>query len=127
MRELKALQRLLSEGRISRRAFLSQATALGAAAAIPAGLWAAEARAAAPKRGGHMRIGSLQGSTTDSLDPTKLTSGFTNFLFYTFTSQLTEVNAGGQLAERNMSTFVSKQRLSERSFEPIANQPSGFW
>ena len=89
--------RAFNEGRISRRELLKRATVLGVAAALPAGLLARDAAAAAPKRGGHLRIGSVQGSTTDTLDPATLSSGFVNLLWYTIHGQLTEVNAEGQL------------------------------
>ncbi len=67
MKELEKLQGLISEGRISRREFISRATAMGMAAAIPAGLLAQEAKAAAPKRGGKLRQALRGGSTTDTL------------------------------------------------------------
>ena len=63
------------EGRLSRRELLKRASALGLLAALPAGLAAEDARAEEPKRGGHLRIGSVQGSTTDTLDPATLSSG----------------------------------------------------
>ena len=51
MRKLEDLQRALSEGRIDRRKFIKQATALGMVAAIPLSVQMGEAKAAAPKRG----------------------------------------------------------------------------
>ncbi len=95
--ELDHHLRAFTEGRISRRELLKRATALGVAAALPAGLLAGEAHADTPQSGGHLRVGSVQGSTTDSLDPATLSSGFVNMLWYTIHGQLTEVNADGQL------------------------------
>ena len=97
MENIECLLRQLSEGRIGRRDFLKRSTALGLAAAVPAGLLAEEARAAAPQSGGNLRLGSVQGSTTDSLDPATLSNGFVNLLWYTIHTQLTEVGADGQL------------------------------
>ncbi len=84
-------------GRVSRRDFIRQSTALGLLAAAPAGLLSKAAQAEAPQKGGHLRVGSVQGSTTDTLDPATLSSGFVNLLWYTIHGQLTEVNADGQL------------------------------
>jgi peptide/nickel transport system substrate-binding protein len=105
--ELNNHLRAFTEGRISRRELLARATALGMAAALPAGLLAGEAHAETPQSGGHLRVGSVQGSTTDSLDPATLSSGFVNMLWYTIHGQLTEVNADGQL-----------EPLLAESFEP---------
>jgi peptide/nickel transport system substrate-binding protein len=65
--EFESLQRNLSEGRIGRREFIKRATALGFAAAIPAGLLAEEAKAAAPKQGGKLRQALRGGSNADTL------------------------------------------------------------
>jgi peptide/nickel transport system substrate-binding protein len=67
MQKFENLQRLLSEGRISRRDFIRRATALGLAAAIPTTLLSAEAKAAAPKRGGKLRQALRGGSNADTL------------------------------------------------------------
>ena len=67
MNEFETLQRSLSEGRIGRREFIRRATALGLAAAVPAGLLAEEAKAAAPKQGGKFRQALRGGSNADTL------------------------------------------------------------
>ncbi len=67
MQKFENLQRLLSEGRISRRDFIRRATALGLAAAIPTTLLTKEAKAAAPKRGGKLRQALRGGSNADTL------------------------------------------------------------
>ncbi|CAJ2377542.1 MAG: ABC transporter substrate-binding protein [Gammaproteobacteria bacterium] len=69
MHKFEILQRQFGEGRLSRREFLTRASALGCAAAVPAALWSAEAAAQSPKKGGRLRLGLGAGSTTDSLDP----------------------------------------------------------
>ncbi|MEQ9487766.1 MAG: ABC transporter substrate-binding protein [Alphaproteobacteria bacterium] len=97
MSSFEKLQKQFAEGRIGRRTFIQRAAAIGALAAVPAGLLSEEAKAEAPQKGGHMRIGSVQGSTTDSTDPATLSSGFVNLMWYTAYTQLTEVNAEGQL------------------------------
>ena len=67
-KELDNLKRLLSEGRVGRREFMTRATALGMAMAIPASLISEEARATAPKRGGKLRQAARGGALSDSLD-----------------------------------------------------------
>ena len=69
-------------GRISRRELMTRAAAVGAVSALPLGVLSAPVLAATPKRGGTFRMGVSQGSTTDVLDTTKLTSGFTQMLFF---------------------------------------------
>ena len=81
----------------TRRDTLKGGAALGAAAAVGALPVAGPARAAAAKKGGHLRLGSAHGSTTDSLDPATSSNDLMTSVFYTAHSQLTEVNAAGEL------------------------------
>ena len=69
MAELKQLERLLTEGKITRREFLGRASALGLMAAVSPALLATPAKAATPKKGGRLKLGMAGGSTTDSLTP----------------------------------------------------------
>ena len=73
MHTLKELEKLLTEGTITRRQFLSRVSALGLMAAVSPMLLNSPAHAAAPKRGGRLRLGLAGGSTTDSLDPATIT------------------------------------------------------
>ena len=57
MQKLEMLQRLLSEGRISRREFIARVSALGLMAAVSPAFLSGPARAAAPKKGGRFIIG----------------------------------------------------------------------
>ena len=104
----ETLQQAFVRGRIDRRTFIKRATAMGALSAVPAGLLAQQAKADEPKRGGHLRVATAQGSTTDGLDPATLSSGFVNMLWYTAYTQLTEVNAEGDL-----------EPLLAESYEPM--------
>jgi len=76
MSELKKLESLLSQGKISRRDFLTRASALGIAVTVAPSILIGEARAA-PKRGGKFTAGLGHGSTTDSLDPGTYENDFT--------------------------------------------------
>ncbi len=68
---LELLQKMFSEGTVSRREFLAQVAALGATAAISQSFLATQAFAGSstPRQGGRLRIGISGGSTTDSIDP----------------------------------------------------------
>jgi peptide/nickel transport system substrate-binding protein len=95
--EFETLQRSLSEGRIGRREFIRRATALGLAAAIPAGLLAEEAKAAAPKRGGTLRQGLSEGATSDTLFGVLGGGGSHQVsVQWQLLNNLTEVNADGE-------------------------------
>ena len=100
-------------GKISRREFVGRMIAAGAALGTINAMVGNKVRAAGPQKGGHMTVAGVQGSTTDNLDPTKLTSGFINTLFYTVYSQLTEVAPNGELVP-----------LLAESYEPKNNDPS---
>ncbi len=94
MSDLKKLERLLSEGKISRREFLTRTTAIGAAAAVAPTLLIGEAQAA-PKRGGHFKAGIGSGSTTDSLDPGTYSDTYMQQLGFSHHNYLTEVDHTG--------------------------------
>ena len=117
MKPLDKLVSRLHSGEISRREFLQKAGAMGLAAAVPAALLSGTARAAGPKRGGHLRVATVQGSSTDQLDPTQLTSGHTNFLFSTIHSCLTEVQPNGQLTGLLAESFEPGKDASEWIFK----------
>ena len=62
------LLKFAADKRITRRNFMQYAAALGITATAATSLWSEQAMAA-PKRGGHLRIGSEGGSNTDTCDP----------------------------------------------------------
>ncbi len=83
----------------SRRTVLGGALAAGAAAASPALLGSAPARASEPQRGGTLRMGIGHGSTTDSLDPATYENGFvSNMGMGGLFNYLTAVDETNQLA-----------------------------
>jgi peptide/nickel transport system substrate-binding protein len=116
MKKLDKLSHQLHQGEISRREFLHRASALGLAASVPASLLSTSALASTPKPGGHMRVATVQGSSTDQLDPTQLTSGHSNFLFSTIHSCLTEVGADGQLTGLLAESYEPGKDASEWIF-----------
>ncbi len=97
MQSLKNNSAGLIDTKLSRRKFMQASGALGLAGAVPGLFAASSSQAATAVRGGHLRVATVQGSSTDALDPIRLTSGHTNFMFSTFHNSLTEIAADGQL------------------------------
>jgi peptide/nickel transport system substrate-binding protein len=97
MSELKKLERLLSQGWISRRQFMKRLSAMGLAASVPGAMFGAAPAYAAAKKGGKFRVGLGHGSTTDSLDPAQWENAFTQFSFgYGSNNHLTETRRNGR-------------------------------
>ena len=69
MATMTELERMFFTGKISRRQFLAQASALGLTAALSPALLATRAQAATPKKGGRLRIACAGAQTSDSFDP----------------------------------------------------------
>jgi len=103
MATLKKLEKLLTHGKISRREFITRVSALGLAAAISPAFLTTPVHAASPKKGGRLRLACTGGSTTDSLDPGKLTSQYNQVLNFQLRNCLVEIdqnsNAIPELAE----------------------------
>lgn len=74
MSHLENLERLLSEGKLSRREFLARASALGLAVAVSPTLFPAKAKAATPKKGGFIRFATSIHGPDDQMDPIVFTS-----------------------------------------------------
>jgi peptide/nickel transport system substrate-binding protein len=68
MSEINMLEKLFTQGKISRREFLTKTTALGVASALPAALLSKPVRAATPKKGGRIRFGLSNASIDDDLN-----------------------------------------------------------
>ncbi len=89
---------MLANGKISRREFMAQTTALGAAAALSPMLLSGTAQAAEPKKGGHFRVAVGHGSTTDSLDPATFENAFmSNGVGYAKNNHIAERGTSGEL------------------------------
>ena len=91
----------IGDNDVSRREFMDRAAVLGVSTAVLAGMGAGalpkEAKAATPKRGGHLRIAAASGNTSDTLDPHLKTSEFTNLARAALRNTLGEVNHTGKL------------------------------
>ncbi|MEO3415627.1 ABC transporter substrate-binding protein [Roseovarius sp. CAU 1744] len=84
---------ILTNGGLNRRRFLQTTAATAMAATLPLG-----GAMAAPKRGGHLRVGKAHGQTTDTLNPGTWENGFTIGMAFAIHGRLTEVKADGSLA-----------------------------
>lgn len=104
MSALKELERLLTEGKITRREFMARVSALGLMAAVSPAILAKSAKAATPKKGGRLRLGMAGGSTTDSLDPATMTDAMAYNINWQVRNCLVEIDHKGhpipELAER---------------------------
>src|SRR5215510_5150355 len=66
--KLKAAERFVGRGKISRREFVQLALAAGFTVAAAEAMFTKAARAE-PKKGGHFKVALGHGSTSDTLDP----------------------------------------------------------
>jgi peptide/nickel transport system substrate-binding protein len=92
MSEWDDLKTKLAAGQIGRRDFMAGATALGISAGLASSVLSVTARAATPKRGGHLILGLDGGSTTDSLDPALQVSIWNQLVGHQLYNNLTEVD-----------------------------------
>lgn len=115
----KYIRWLVSEaasGRISRREFLGRSSAFGLSLAIGTGLFN-DARAATPKKGGHMRLAMGHGATTDSLDPATITNGLQWVVTYGVANTLTEMDASGALVGSLATEWSSSPDAANWTFK----------
>ncbi|MEJ2158505.1 MAG: ABC transporter substrate-binding protein [Desulfobacteraceae bacterium] len=97
MKRGNEVERLLLEGKLSRREFMARMSAMGLAAAVSPLLSSMPAMAAGPKRGGRLRLGLNGGATSDTLDPGIQLAMMPQTLVYgTLANSLVEVDADGR-------------------------------
>lgn len=96
-KDTKRLEDQFSRGLIDRRRFMMAATAMGLT--VPAAMSIADrALAAAPKKGGRLRLGSTGGATSDTLDPALILDIYMNLVsFGQLRNGLTEIAPDGSL------------------------------
>lgn len=69
MSEIKKIETLFKEGKLTRREFIARVSALSLTATLSPALLGSRAEAGTPKKGGRFRVGMEGGETTDTLDP----------------------------------------------------------
>jgi len=115
---LNELERLFENGRLSRRAFIRAAAALGIGATVGPVLMPRAARADTPKRGGRLRIGISGGSTTDSLDPAlTLDLMMQVFVYGGLGNSLVEIDADGRPAPELAESWESTPDAKNWTFK----------
>jgi len=95
MSELQQLEKLYTEGKISRRKFITGVSALGLTAAISPLMFAGcdtKETAKTSKKGGRLIMGSTGGSTTDSMDPATFTSNMNQNINWQIRNNLVEID-----------------------------------
>ncbi len=86
-----------AEGKIGRREFMGRAAAAGVLLTAGTMIGSSPAKAATPKKGGHMKLAMGHGSTTDTIDPAIIENGFQWTMMYAIANPLTEIAADGSL------------------------------
>ncbi len=103
--------RTLSIPAVTRRDFMAGASALGLTAAM-----GSQAQAA-PKKGGHFRVGLGHGSTTDSNDPATFENLYSQMLGAASRNNLTEVDQNGKLVPDLAESFDASPDAKTWSFK----------
>lgn len=98
--ELEYLARNVAVGKLSRRAFLGRAAAIGATAAFANSLLGSAVRAAGPQKGGTLKAGLVGGESTDGLDPAKINNQVTGAFARCWGEKLTDIDNKGKLVNR---------------------------
>jgi peptide/nickel transport system substrate-binding protein len=117
MAELKALENLLAQGKISRRDFLTRLSALGITAALSPAFFSAPAQAKKPQKGGRLRLGLGGGSTTDSLDPATMTDAMAYNINWQVRNCLTEVDYKGNIVPELAESWDSAPDAKKWTFK----------
>ena len=115
-RRLRWLESELGKGRIGRREFMGRAAALGVTTALASSL-AGKVASAAPKVGGHLRVGLGHGSTTDSLDPATYENGYMAAVNYSIHNHLAEVGQSGGLDPELAESWEASADASTWTFK----------
>jgi len=98
VRNKEGTDRHVAGAALDRREFLGRTAALGVSAALIASSVGRSALAAdTPGKGGHLKVGLISGTVSDTLDPATWNSGFMQIAGQMFYNQLTEVDENGKL------------------------------
>jgi peptide/nickel transport system substrate-binding protein len=117
MSKIKKLEYLLTQGKITRREFLAAASALGLTAALSPALLPTAAQAAAPKKGGVLRMGLAHGNTTDSLDPATQTNAMSGTMYLSLSNTFVEIGSDGGLVPAIAKSWESSPDVKTWTFK----------
>ena len=123
---IERLAQAAREGRISRRSFMTQATAAGLAAGAAGSLWTGAAKAQ-PQRGGTFRWGIHDGNTSDTHDPGTYVTRQMIYLAHQYRSYLTLIEPDNSLGPDLATSWEATPDATEWTFElnPDASFHSG--
>ncbi len=112
------LKDALSNGKLGRRQFLQQASALGVSAVVAGSFAAGAGHAATPKVGGRLRVGLSAGSTTDTMDPgLGGSNGYMSILTYATNNHLGDVGNSGVLEPELAESWEVTDRATNWRFK----------
>ncbi len=117
MQTMKVLSQLLATGKVTRREFMHRAVALGISLSTASILWSQKARAASPKRGGHLKFGIGHGSTTDSLDPATHENDFMLTVNYLQNNHIAEIDGTGTLVPELVESWEATPDATTWTFK----------
>lgn len=111
------LYHLATEGRLSRREFMSRAAALGVSTALATSM-ADKAFAQTPKQGGSFRVALGHGATTDTLDPANWPDNYTGLAAGgSLSNSLTEIGAKGEILPDLAESFEASDDVKTWIFK----------
>lgn len=102
----------MDRSRLDRRTFLKTSALSVVASALPY-----SGALAAPKKGGHFRMGKAHGQTTDTLDPGTAENYFMNALLHGIHGRLTEVAPDGTLKPEVAESWEASPDATEYRFK----------
>ena len=109
------------KGRVSRREFMHYAMAAGITATTASGLWTSKVAMAAPKKGGHFRLGMHDGNTSDTHDPGTYLSFAIIQLSQTYRSYLTQISPTNDLAGDIAESWEATPDAKNWTFKLVKN------
>jgi peptide/nickel transport system substrate-binding protein len=115
--ELKYLAGRAAQGRVSRRAFMGRAAALGVGAGMASNMLASAVSAQGAVKGGMLRAGLQGGESTNTLDPALAASEVPAEVNYAWGEPLVEVGIDGSLEPRLASDISSSPDAKSWSFK----------
>ena len=113
MKDIERIRCGEEESALGRRDFLTLALALGAGTALGTTMLAQPGRAATPKKGGHLVVGSDGAGAGDSIDPATYTATYMQFVGMQLYNTLTEVDEKGRVQPSLAESWEAKPGAAE--------------
>ena len=117
MSKFDAIEKLFEQGKISRRQFLTRASALGLGATMLPSILSTSVMAATPAKGGRFRQGLGSGSTTDTLDPATYMDDYVFSLGWQIRNNLVEIDHKGNAIPELAESFEAAAGASKWIFK----------